>query len=181
MVIDAAVELADREGYDNLTLTSLASMLGVRPPSLYNYVDGSDGLRHELIRRASCELGQVFRTAVDGHGGEDAIRSLAAAYREFSQCHPGLFAALLPGRQIAEDPELWALAGEALDPVRAALGDLGFVDEELQIAVRLVRSTLSGFISLELSDGFGVDLDVTTSYHALVDLLVTGLRDVSPR
>ncbi|MER5934868.1 TetR/AcrR family transcriptional regulator [Streptomyces sp. NPDC002054] len=39
-VVDAAVELADREGLSALTMRSLATALGVTPMSLYTYVPG---------------------------------------------------------------------------------------------------------------------------------------------
>jgi AcrR family transcriptional regulator len=36
-VIEAAADVADRDGLDALSLASVASALGVRPPSLYRH------------------------------------------------------------------------------------------------------------------------------------------------
>ena len=47
-VVETAARLADRDGYDALTLGAVAADAGVRPPSLYNHVDGLAGLRREL-------------------------------------------------------------------------------------------------------------------------------------
>ena len=44
-VIEAAADLADEIGYDALTLTALATRLGVAVPSLYKHVSGLEALR----------------------------------------------------------------------------------------------------------------------------------------
>jgi hypothetical protein len=47
-VIEAAAEIADQFGAQEVTLANLAKRLNIRPPSLYNHVDGLPGLRKEL-------------------------------------------------------------------------------------------------------------------------------------
>jgi AcrR family transcriptional regulator len=44
-VVSAAAELIERRGFEALTLSALASELGVKPPSLYAHVGGLDDLR----------------------------------------------------------------------------------------------------------------------------------------
>ncbi|MGI9644505.1 MAG: TetR family transcriptional regulator [Ilumatobacteraceae bacterium] len=50
-VIDAAAELADREGLDALTLTRVAKELGVRQPALYRHVESYNDLLRSLSLR----------------------------------------------------------------------------------------------------------------------------------
>jgi AcrR family transcriptional regulator len=43
VVVEGAASLADEKGLEAVTLTALASELGIRTPSLYNHVDGLEG------------------------------------------------------------------------------------------------------------------------------------------
>ena len=43
VVVEAAAELINAEGIEELTLSRLAERLGVRTPSLYNHVMGCPG------------------------------------------------------------------------------------------------------------------------------------------
>ena len=49
-------------------------------------------------------------------------------------------------------------------------------DDELVHRVRTVRSAVHGFVSLELSGGFGLPQDIDESFEHLISTLVTGLR-----
>ncbi len=42
--------------------------------------------------------------------------------------------------------------------------------------VRILRSALHGFVSLELGQGFGLPLDLDETFRRLLDLIVTGLH-----
>ncbi len=67
VVIQAAAELADQEGLEQLTMAALAQKMGVRTSSLYNHVDGLPGLRRQLALRGVQELtARLTRTAVRG-------------------------------------------------------------------------------------------------------------------
>ena len=68
-VVEAAAEIADRDGLDALSLATLASALGVRSPSLYAHVDGLAGLRRQLTLHASGLLTADLAEAVDGLEG----------------------------------------------------------------------------------------------------------------
>lgn len=52
-VLDAAIELADQEGLDSLTMRALAARLGVKAMSLYNHVENKadiiDGMLDKVI------------------------------------------------------------------------------------------------------------------------------------
>lgn len=48
-VVAAALELADAEGLDALTIRSLATRLGVRPMAIYHHVESKDGILDALV------------------------------------------------------------------------------------------------------------------------------------
>ena len=177
-VIKAAAALANREGLEAVTLAALADDLGIRPPSLYNHIDGIDGLNRELMLQANRTLGEILEQEADGLVGEDAIRGCARGYRRFALEHPGLFPCLASGRELRQDPELWAATIETLSPFVSAAEDCGHTGDDLWEFLRLLRSSLFGFLSLEITRGFGYGLDPTESYDRLVEVLLAGLSEV---
>src|SRR5262249_5258937 len=91
-VIQAAADLADAEGIEQLTLLKLAEYLGIRSPSLYNHVTNLAGLRRDLALLGLQELGERLRRAVMGKAANAAVAALAQAYRAFAKEHPALYA-----------------------------------------------------------------------------------------
>ena len=89
-VVEAAASLADEKGLEAVTLSGLASELGIRTPSLYNHVAGLEGLRRELALLGVRELGQRLSRAAAGKAADEGIFGLAQAYRGFVKERPGL-------------------------------------------------------------------------------------------
>jgi TetR/AcrR family tetracycline transcriptional repressor len=83
-VVDAALDLADRDGLEALTMRRLAGDLGVDPMAIYNHVDGKDALLDALAARLWSEV-QI----ADGDGRwDDQLRDLARSVRRMFQRHP---------------------------------------------------------------------------------------------
>lgn len=178
VVVRAAVDLADEHEADDVTLAMVAERLGVRPPSLYNHVDGLDDLRGRMAVVAVERLAEACREAAMGRSGEDALVAIARSYRETARRHPGTY----PLTQVARDDADWQRAAErALSPILASLAGMGLEGETAIHAVRSMRSALHGFVSLETGGGFGRDEPVDASFEYLVAMIVSGLTAPSPR
>ena len=169
-VVAAATALVDRNAGSELTLASVAAEFGVKTPSLYNHVAGVDDLRRRMAMAGIVELGDRLRTAVMGRSGADALRALAAAYREYAANHPGVYPLTQHARP--DDAEYAALGLRSIEPVQATLRGCGIADEQLIHHVRAIRSALHGFVLLEAQHGFGLDVDVDDTFSHLVDMLV---------
>ena len=177
-VVDAAAAIADRDGLDAVTLARLAGELGVRAPSLYNHVDGLDGLHRALTLRALDELGQRLQRAAVGRAGADAVRALATGYRDFARERPGLYATTLPSSE-GPDAAIRDAGHGIVATVLAVLAGYGFADEAEIHAARTLRSLLHGFASLELAGGFGLPVDVEATFDWLLDLVTSGFADLA--
>jgi AcrR family transcriptional regulator len=173
IVTSAAAAIVNAEGRDALTLARLAEQLGVRSPSLYNHVDGLDGLERLIALEGVDQLGEVCRTAVMGRSGADALGALAAAYRDFAVAQPGVYHLTQVARP--DDVEYGERAARVLEPVLAVLAGFGLEGEELIHAARALRSALHGFAGLETMDGFGLDVDVSASFEWMVGMFERGL------
>lgn len=173
-VIQSAAEMLDSAPDSDITLASLAQTLGVRAPSLYNHIEGQEGLRRGLALLGVQELGEQLARAAIGKAGEDALRAIADAYRTFALRRPGLYRSTIRAPD-ADDVELLAAADEVLEVLRLAMGPFGLTDDEQIHAIRGLRSIAHGFVSIELGGGFGLPFDLDTSYQRLVDAFIDGL------
>lgn len=172
----AAVEIADRGGYDGLTVAAVARELGIRSPSLYAHVDGVSGLRRLVAAEGAHRIADALAEAARGISGEQALRAFAHAYRAFAHRHPGLYDAVqADAPSPSEDPSLAAALAEPIHLVAAALSDLDLPPERHVHLIRGIRSALHGFVDLERQGGFGLPEDIDTSFAVLTDLLVAGL------
>jgi AcrR family transcriptional regulator len=173
-VVDAAIAIADEEGLQAVTLARVAAALGVRSPSLYNHVDGHDGLIRGIATRATGELATALRRAATGRSGTDAIAAVAQAQRAYARAHPGRYAATVaapaPG-----DTEHEKAAADAVDVLTSVLGASGLEGDDVIHAARALRSAVHGFAALESSGGFALAVDPDESFRRLVAAVATGL------
>lgn len=174
-VLQAAADLADAEGLEQLTLARLAERLGIRTPSLYNHVASLAGLRRDLALRGVGELNTRLTRAVMGKAADEAVAALAQAYRSFAKAHPALYAASVRAPD-ADDQEWQRAAQEVVEVVAAVLALYGFRGDAAIHAIRGLRSALHGFVTLETSGGFGIPLDLDESFRRLVQIIIRGLH-----
>jgi AcrR family transcriptional regulator len=175
-VVDAAVGLVDERGPDALTLAAVARRTGVATPSLYKHVRSVEALRQKVSARVTGELALAMSAAIAGRSGEDAVRSLAYAYRDYALSHPGRYP-LTQRVPDAQDPEHIAASEQAVHAVFAALRGYGLDGDEAIHATRVARSALHGFVTLETDDGFGLPQDVGRTFECLVSALQVTLRN----
>lgn len=174
-VLEVSIALADAHGFEAVTLASVAAQLGVRIPSLYNHISGLPGLRHDMALWGLRQLGETMRRAAVGKAGDDAIASIADAYRAFARAHPGVYSATLRAAS-PDEPDLAAAAQDVLEIVLAVLEPYGFSPDDTLHVIRALRSLLHGFVDLEIAGGFGLALDRDESFRQLVHYFVQGLH-----
>ncbi|MEX1281386.1 MAG: WHG domain-containing protein [Acidimicrobiia bacterium] len=173
-VVATSTAIVESDGVEALTLSRVAAELGVKPPSLYNHVDGLDSLRRDVALAAVAELGDRLGSAAMGRSGRDAVRALAVAFRTYALEHPGLYE--LTTRARPDDPEYAAASARPVEPVLAVLRGYDLDGTAAIHAARTLRSALHGFVALELGGGFGLDVDIEASFEWLVDRLADTLE-----
>lgn len=178
-VVEAAAEIADRDGLDALSLASVASALEVRSPSLYNHVDGLAGLRRQLSIHASSLLAAEVSDGITGLEGAEALRAIAEQLRSFAQRHPGLYDSFLPAPTAEQDPELAAAFAEPASVVGSVLADMGIDPATVIPLIRALRAAVHGFVHLELHGGFGLPDDTDDSFTTTIDLVIEAIASYS--
>lgn len=163
----AAIAILDADGFDGLTLSRVAASLGVGPSALYTHVDGLAGLHHAAGVEATRRLTVEVRDAAIGRSGDDAVRSVADAYRAYARRHPGRMTASL--RSVVVDDAMDAAHAE-LDAVFVLLGEArGLSGAGAGRAARNVRRAIHGFVVVEHATG--PDAGADRDYHDLVESL----------
>ncbi len=176
-VVQAAVALIDTMGLEQVTMADLAERLQIRTPSLYNHIDGIAGLRRDLALLGLRELGTRMGQVVMGKAGDDAIFALAHAYRAFAKEHPGLYATTQRS-PASDDTELQKVAQEVIDILLKVLSAYKLQAEDALHAIRLFRSTIHGFTSLEIAGGFGLPLELDETFRRLIAMFLGSIHDV---
>ncbi|WP_432564892.1 TetR/AcrR family transcriptional regulator [Kineococcus sp. SYSU DK003] len=175
-VTEAGAALADERGFDQLSMGVLAERLGVRPPSLYKHVDGLADLSHRIAVLAADQLADTLRGATQGLAGGDALVAAARAVRQFVREHPGRYAATLGARPTGPDDAYAAATGRVLESLAAVLRGYGIDPGQEVHALRMLRSSLHGFATLEVGGGFQMATDVEESFGWMVGFVDRGLR-----
>ncbi len=171
-VVEAAAEIADREGLDALSLASVASALGVRSPSLYSHVDGLAGLRRQLTLHAAGLLTIELADSVEGLAGTEALTAVAVQLRSFAHRHPGLYDSFLPAPTPDEDPGLAAALGKPVRLVGSILAGTDIDPGSVIPLIRALRAAVHGFIDLELRGGFGLPDNIDESFATTINLVI---------
>ncbi|WP_026416030.1 TetR/AcrR family transcriptional regulator [Actinomadura oligospora] len=173
-IVQAAAEMADEQGVENVSVSALARRFGVRDASLYSHIRSLADLRRRVALKAGDEQAGRIAEAVAGRAGRDALVAFANAYRDYAREHPGRYAAM----QIPVDPEAARLVAEGraegsrgVEVTAAMMRAYDLPDPDLTDAVRLLRSTFHGFISLEANGAFGHPRDVQASWDKALEAL----------
>lgn len=171
-VVEEAERLVDEVGLSQLTLGALAERLNVRQPSLYKHIAGMDGLKRSISIRAKREMTNVFARAAIGKSQGDAIRAFSVAYRTWAREHPGRYEAAQRA-PVLGDADDEAVSTDVVRIVFDVIGAYGLRDDDAVHAVRIVRSILHGFVTLEAGGGFSLPTDITVSFSHLVVVIGT--------
>ena len=173
-VVYKAAELANELGnVHQLKLKDLAAALNIKVPSLYNHVNGIDGLIYALRVHALITLDEDLRNAMSGKIGREALLAAAQSYRSFAHANPGIYQLTIPAGET--DSEIERMGRNTISLLLLMLGSFGLGGDEALHVIRGFRSLLHGFVSLELAGGFGLDLDLDESFHRLIEVYTDGL------
>jgi AcrR family transcriptional regulator len=155
-ILDAAWELARRDGVASLSLSEVARAVGMKPPSLYSYFDSKSALYDAMFA-------QGYREFIDSAAQVDEakdLRALLAArlawFVQFARDDPSrhqlLFQRTIPGF-VPSDASM-AIANEAYEMMRAAYAAHGITAQE---DLDVITAVSTGFADQQISNDPGGD------------------------
>ncbi len=178
-VVAAGAALADEVGFADLTMAQLAERVGVRTPSLYKHIAGQDDLNRRIAALALTEAADAVGAATQGYAGRDALAAAARAFRAFVLAHPGRYAATIGLAPTGPDDPIAVAGDRLLGSFTAVLRAYPVGPDDLDHALRALRSVFHGFATLQAAHGFQWSADVDDSFEWLITLVDRALRGTS--
>jgi AcrR family transcriptional regulator len=179
-VTEAGADLIDEIGYENFSMGLVAERLGVKTPALYKHVTSQADLAHRIAVRAMAQFADAIRDAIQGRAGSDALAAGAQAMRTYVLEHPGQYAAGdAASRPTGPDDPIIPAVTRVVASWAAMLRGYHLDSSQEIHALRMLRSVLHGFSTLEAAGGFQIDAPVDDSFTWMVDFLDRGLRELT--
>ncbi|MGY1813038.1 TetR/AcrR family transcriptional regulator [Blastococcus sp. SYSU D00820] len=179
-VLDVAAEVMADQGVAGLTLGEVARRMGIRPPSLYVYVDSKAALYDALFERGWRRLLAVLQDVQDALdlGDPGAVLAYNRAFVRWAVEHPA-YAPLMFWRPVpgfTPSAAAYAPAVETAHRGRALLAELqarGVLSAaaDLDLAFRALTAVTSGVISQQLSNAPGEPFE-TGAYTSTLPVVI---------
>ena len=144
-VIRAAADLADRDGWEALSLAALARILGRHATSMYAHVRGLSELRKEVSLLAAEELADRVWSAALGKVGPEALTAIALEYRSYAAAYPGRTASLSAADR--NDPDFAARMNRLHQPLAATFRSFGLDEDQTASAHQIFGATINGLVN----------------------------------
>ncbi|WP_028805285.1 TetR/AcrR family transcriptional regulator [Streptomyces sp. 142MFCol3.1] len=139
LIVTAARELAEAEGWEAVTTRRLAAEIEYSQPVLYSHFKGKDAIMAAVAVEGFAEMAEELRKARTAAGGtRAALAAVGEAYTAFARRRPALYDAMfthtvdLPFATPKAPSALHAAFGEllqAVEPVAADGEDPGLLTE----------------------------------------------------
>ncbi|MGW2446395.1 TetR/AcrR family transcriptional regulator [Streptomyces sp. NPDC001494] len=154
LIVTAARELAEAEGWDAVTTRRLAAEIEYSQPVLYSHFKGKGAIMAAVAVQGCADLANELRTARAGaRGARESLAAVARTYTSFARRRPALYDAMfthlvdLPFATPEAPAPLQDAFGElllAVEPVAAEGDEPGLLTETFWAAlhgqVTLMRS-----------------------------------------
>jgi AcrR family transcriptional regulator len=141
-VAEAAIEIADRDGIEAVSMRKVAASLGTGAMSLYRYVDSKDSLCALMLDHIH---GETTLPAPVGDWQQD-LRTVASRLRDTQRKHSWL-ARIAAGRP-AMGPNMLVIFEHAM----SVLDGLGLSIEDMLGIFSMIASWVGGFVQEELAE-----------------------------
>jgi len=142
-IVDAAVEIADAEGIEAVSIRRVAAALDARPMSLYSHITRKDDLLALMSDRVAAEILVPGPLPSDWR---EALRMIAHRTRDSSLRHPWML------RIHAGHPLLGPNALRHVDQSAAAVAELPLSDAQRVALLRAVDTYTVGHVATEMHE-----------------------------
>lgn len=175
-IVRAAEEMIAKGGYGSFSINELARRLEVKPASLYNHMKSAEQLSTEVGLRAIKSLSSAMSEAVKGKKSDDALLSLAIAYRNFAHENAYLYHVIM-SLPMTDNEVLLQVTPEFVEPILSVLAEYGLSEEQRLHWQRILRSVMHGFVSQENAGFFShYPIDSDKSYKMAITAVIDSIH-----
>lgn len=178
-IIEVALQIADRDGLDHLTMHGIARELGIKTPSLYKHVSSMEEIFNTLHLAGLNHLVTLSDEISREESSEKQIHHFVRIYLDFAHNTPGLYQAMQRSH-IMDDPDVKEAGERLLRILFSLFRDFPLTEMELIHTVRSLRSMLHGFLDLKQRQAFKMPGELSDSVYWAIDLVLYALKNKSP-
>ncbi|MGB8213249.1 MAG: TetR/AcrR family transcriptional regulator [Anaerolineales bacterium] len=110
-LLTCALDLFSKRGFDAVGVQEVASLAGLKKPTLYHYFGSKSGLLRTLLTENFAALFDEVEKAADYHGDVTmTLRSVASVYFEYARQNPKLYRLQLSMWFAPSDSEAFKIA-----------------------------------------------------------------------
>ena len=160
-ILSAAVELADRDGLDAVSMRRLGRELGVEAMSLYNHLPNKDAILDGLVAHV---LAEVDLPRAGGEWEAELRRCVLSAHEALRR-HPWAC-----GLVMVPAVGIGALAARIgyIEAMLRTLREAGFTPEQASYAYHALDSHTVGFTMWALGHGVPVDAPIADEARSMI-------------
>ena len=156
----AALELIEKNGFEALSMRSLAAALGVDPMAMYHHIPNKAALIFGLYNTV---LADLIPTTASTELWRDGLKSLARQYRALALRHPKLFPSLIASN--ADIPNAY----QAFEQLYGLMLESGLSLEKVVHASETFFAFFTGFALIEIQDASAPPDQSTLESFAQID------------
>ncbi len=175
LIIETSAALADKVGFDNLSLKMIAENLNIKSPSLYNHISSLEDLKEKLMIYGWKQVEEKILDSAIGISGYDAIKNMCYAFYQYATNHQGVFTAMLWYNKY-ESEEAKLATKRLFDLLFKVLSSLDISEENIQHIIRTLRSFLEGFSLLVNNHSFGNPISIQESFELSLEIMIQGIK-----
>lgn len=179
-ILQAAIAVIQAEGAAALGVNRVARQLGIRPPSLYNHVQGNEA----LFRLVALEgwrrfLDYAQRDLVGATSSREMLRAMAYSYRQCAHDNPELLEIVANHSLSSSDDDFMAVLRAILQFYTQSLHPLGLSADEVVHAARMLNAAFFGFAQADKAGLFVMPQSLDSSYDWMVEVLICAVEKIS--
>ncbi len=173
-IVHYAHEVIEAEGVENLSLNKLATLLGVKAPSLYRHFASKNDLLRAVNLHTGSQLVEAILAAVEAapDDPQERVRAMAHVYRTFIHAHALTYSLMFGSLAPEMRPDEALLAGLAI-PLQKVMAAISGEPDSLA-ALRGLMALVHGFAILELNGQFQRGGDLGDDFSRVVDAYIAG-------
>lgn len=146
VVVDAALELIEKDGIDSLSIRLLADHLGVGRMALYRHIDNKEELLHLVVNRVAEK--QLLNAVSPELSWQEELRSNARLIRQQLRRYPGLAHLLLKSEAVGTANRCYA------EQLLSIFARAGFTPDDIAVCYLTYVDTVVGRVYRETSGDF---------------------------
>lgn len=174
-VIQAASDIADEKGLNNVSLKMVAERLKIRTPSLYNHIENLDDLLRTVAHNGMRIMNQRMAQAAIGKSGDAAIQAVAIEYLNYMIEHCGVYETIQWATWHGTD-ETAKIFCDYTDLLKTLILSCNFGTENAAAILNLLTGFLHGYTTLQLRYAFSDPDKVRMELRMALDTVLIGLH-----